>query len=101
MTQTQWIGKQRFVTLGKSLSDDHIHVIQLQFEHDGYAEVRSLQRLGHTDRDDTEVQAEEAEREAREIQREQLLAEYFDIRQNKNFSAKRNNELIDELKSMY
>ena len=47
------------------------------------------------------MQAEEAEREAREIQREQLLAEYFDIRQNKNFSAKRNNELIDELKSMY
>ena len=56
--------------------------------------------MGHMDRDDTEVQAEVAEREARESQREQLLAEYFGMQQNKVSIAKHKNELIAELETM-
>ena len=56
--------------------------------------------MGHKDRDDTEVQAEVAEREARESQREQLLAEYFGMQQNKVSIAKHKNELIAELETM-
>ena len=69
----------RFVTLGIS-SDDHIHLVQLQYENDKYAELRSIERLGHENRQDTEVQQEEAEREEREMYRDMLLKELVNLK---------------------
>ena len=62
VTQTQWMGdKQRFITVGLN-GVGLIDVVQLQFENRGYAELRSVHKLGHRERNDSEVKQEEAKR---------------------------------------
>ena len=64
-SQTVWIGKQRYVTLGMD-KRDKLHLVRMQCEHQHYAEVRSLKKLGHAEEnDDADMQIED-EREARE-----------------------------------
>ena len=69
----------RFVTLGKS-SNHHIRLVQLQFENDGYAQLRSIEKPGHENRPDTEVQHEESEGDEREIYRGKLLNKLASLR---------------------
>ena len=49
------------------------HIVQLQVENDHYAEIRSIKRLGHVDRNDDDVLVEENERESRELRRDELI----------------------------
>ena len=52
-----------------------MHLAQLFVESEKYAELRSIARLGHLERDDEEVNAEYDERDARENRRDEIINE--------------------------
>ena len=54
------MGRHRFTTLGLT-PNGKLDLVQLQVENSGHAELRSVQRLGHIDRDDAEMQVEDCE----------------------------------------
>ena len=50
-SQTVWVGKQRHVTLGSD-KWNKLHLVQMQYEHLRYAELRSVKKLGHVEEND-------------------------------------------------
>jgi len=81
-SQTVWVGKQRHVTLGVD-KRSKLHLVQMQYEHQRYAEVRSIKKLGHeTENDEAEMVIEE-KREAHEEHRRQLMQELSKLKEQK------------------
>ena len=74
------MGRQRFTTLGQA-PNGKLHLVQLLVENSGYAELRSVHKLGHRDRDDAEVEVEDCERDAREARRDALLQQVEELKQ--------------------
>ena len=70
-TQVQWADKQKYITLGSD--GEFLHLAQLLVKSEKYAELRSIARLGHLNRDDEEVNATWAARDARENRRDEII----------------------------
>ena len=46
LTHTQWIGGNRYVTIGQD-NNSYYHMVQLKWESERYSEVRSVHSYGH------------------------------------------------------
>ena len=98
-TQTQWMGKLRFATLGIN-QNAFIHLVQLQFEKKNYAELRSQKKLGHLDRNDAEIEQETSEREQREAHRDLLMQQLQVLLQQPKADLELKQQLINELNTI-
>ena len=72
----------------------------MQYEHQHYAEVRSIKKLGHMHENDEAEIMRENEREAREKLRRQLKQELSQIQKSKKRDPEREDYLEDELDRM-
>ena len=75
-------------------------MVQLQYENESYAELRSLKKLGHRERNDVEVKQEEDEREERETWREYLMQQLDQLQKQQGADPERKQMLIKELRDM-
>ena len=82
--------------------DHKLHLIQMQYEHQHYAELRSIKKLGYwlpNVNDEAEMQIED-EREEREKHRCQLKQELAQLLAQKESDLKRKIVLKNELERM-
>ena len=98
-SQTVWVGKQRHVTLGLD-KRSKLHLVQMQYEHQRYAEVRSIKKLGHMRENDEAEMVIEEKREAHEEHRLQLMQELAKLKEKKIWDTKRIALLEEELDLM-
>ena len=73
----------------------------MQYEHQHYAEVRSLKKLGHIEKNDDAQNKIDEEREAREKHRSDLKQELVNLQKEKVWDLQREAQLKDELDLMH